>query len=224
MVRRLVAEGLGTSLLLATVIGSGIMGERLADGNVAISLLANSLATGCMLAVLIVILGPLSGAHFNPVVTLALASRGLHPWREVLPYLLVQLGGAFAGVAAAHLMFQEPVFSASTHVRTGAAQWWSEFVATFGLLSVIWGCLRQRIAAIPYLVAVYITAAYWFTASTSFANPAVTLARAASHTFAGIRLADTGGFVMAQLLGAIAATWLWHWLLPIQRDENAALR
>ncbi len=224
MVRRLVAEGLGTSLLLATVIGSGIMGERLADGNVAISLLANSLATGCMLAVLIVILGPLSGAHFYPVVTLALASRGLHPWREVLPYLLVQLGGAFAGVAAAHLMFQEPVFSASTHVRTGAAQWWSEFVATFGLLSVIWGCLRQRIAAIPYLVAVYITAAYWFTASTSFANPAVTLARAASHTFAGIRLADTGGFVMAQLLGASAATWLWHWLLPIQRDEDATLR
>lgn len=223
MRRRLAAEALGTGLLLATVIGSGIMGERLAEGNVALALLANSLATGCMLAVLIVILGPVSGAHFNPAVTLALASRSQHHWREVAPYLLAQILGAFAGVAAAHLMFQEPLFLAATHVRSGAAQWWSEFVATFGLLSVIWGCLRQRLAGLPYLVAAYITAAYWFTASTSFANPAVTLARAASDTFAGIRFNDVSAFVMAQLLGAFCATWLWHWLVPTQGDEDATL-
>ncbi len=223
MMRRLAAEGLGTGLLLTTVIGSGIMGERLAEGNVALALLANSLATGCMLAVLIVIFGPVSGAHFNPAVTLALASRRRHPWHEVMPYLLVQILGAFAGVAAAHLMFQAPLFLAATHVRSGPAQWWSEFVATFGLLSVIWGCLRQRLPGLPYLVAAYITAAYWFTASTSFANPAVTLARAASDTFAGIRFNDVSGFVMAQLLGAFCATWLWHWLVPTQGDEDATL-
>ena len=208
LARRLVAEGLGTAFLLAVVIGSGIMGERLAGGNVAIALLANSLATGGGLIVLILIFGPISGAHFNPAVTLAAATQGGLPWREVLPYITLQLLGAFAGVAAAHLMFGEPVFFASLKVRTGSAQWWSEFVATFGLLMVIWGCVRQQLAAVPYAVAAYITSAYWFTASTSFANPAVTLARAASNTFAGIRPADVAGFVVAQLLGAAAATLL----------------
>jgi len=196
------------------VIGSGIMGERLAGGNVAIALLANSLATGGGLVVLILIFGPISGAHFNPAVTLAAATQGGLPWREVLPYITLQLLGAFAGVAAAHLMFGEPVFFASLKVRTNSAQWWSEFVATFGLLMVIWGCVRQQITAVPYAVAAYITSAYWFTASTSFANPAVTIARAASNTFAGIRPADVAGFVVAQLLGAAAATVLLRWLLP----------
>jgi glycerol uptake facilitator-like aquaporin len=174
--RRLVAEGLGTAFLLAVVIGSGIMGERLAGGNVAIALLANSLATGGGLVVLILIFGPVSGAHFNPAVTLAAATQRVLPWREVVPYIALQVLGAFAGVAAAHLMFGEPLFFASLKVRTSGAQWWSEFVATFGLLMVIWGCVRQNITAVPYAVAAYITSAYWFTASTSFANPAVTLA------------------------------------------------
>src|SRR5215831_13544767 len=185
--RRLVAEGLGTAFLLAVVIGSGIMGERLSGGNVAIALLANSLATGGGLVVLILIFGPVSGAHFNPAVTLAAATQGVLPWHEVGPYIALQVLGAFAVVAAAHLMFGEPLFFASLKVRTSGAQWWSEFVATFGLLMVIWGCVRQNITAVPYAVAAYITSAYWFTASTSFANPAVTIARAASNTFAGIR-------------------------------------
>lgn len=202
-------------MLLATVIGSGIMGDRLANGNVALALLANSLATGCILAALIATLGPVSGAHFNPVVTLALAARGAHPRGDIAPYLLAQVAGAFTGVVAAHLMFELPALFPSAHVRTGASQWWSEFVATFGLLSVIWGGVRQGLAATPYLVAAYITAAYWFTASTSFANPAVTLARAFSNTFAGIHPADVGGFVLAQCLGALAATALWAWLVPV---------
>ena len=217
--RRLVAEGLGTALLLATVIGSGVMGERLANGNLALALLANSLATGCMLAALIAVLGPLSGAHFNPAVSVAMAWQRQLPWRELLPYVLVQIAAAFAGVAAAHLMFGLPVFFASTHGRTGNAQWWSEFVATFGLLSIIWGGTRQRLAATPYLIAAYITAAYWFTASTSFANPAVTLARAASNTFAGITPADSVGFIFAQFAGALTATGLWQWLVPA-RDAS----
>jgi glycerol uptake facilitator-like aquaporin len=212
--RRVVAEGLGTAFLLAVVIGSGIMGERLAGGNSAIALLANSLATGGGLVVLILIFGPISGAHFNPAVTLAAASQGGLPWRQAVPYIAVQFLGAFAGVAAAHGMFGEPLFFASLKVRTSSSQWWSEFVATFGLLMVIWGCIRQRLAAVPYAVAAYITSAYWFTASTSFANPAVTVARAASNTFAGIRPADVAGFVIAQLLGAAAATLLCRWLLP----------
>ena len=220
--RRLAAEGLGTSFLLATVIGSGIMGERLAHGNLALALLANSLATGCMLAVLIAILGPISGAHFNPVVTFALACRREFPRREVPAYWAVQVAAAFGGVATAHLMFSEPAFFAAQHVRTGHAQWWSEFVATFGLLSVVWGATRQRLTATPYLVAAYITAAYWFTASTSFANPAVTLARAASDTFAGIRPCDVGGFILAQFAGALTATALWDWLVPL-RDGSDAL-
>lgn len=211
--RRLVAEALGTGFLLAIVIGSGIMGERLADGNTAIALLVNSLATGAGLAVLITMFSPVSGAHFNPAVTLAMASQGELAWRDVLPYIGVQLAAAFAGVAVAHLMFGEPLFFASTNVRTGMSQWWSEFVATFGLLMALWVCVRQKPGAVAYTVAAYITAAYFFTASTSFANPAVTVARAASNTFAGIRPEDAWPFVFAQLLGAASATYLVRWLL-----------
>jgi len=200
-----VAEALGTALLLAAVIGSGIMGDRLAAGNVAIALLANTIATGAALVALILTFGPISGAHFNPAVTLADASQGGLAWRDVPAYVAAQVAGAFAGVAAAHVMFGEPLFFASRHARGGGAQMFSEFVATFGLLAVIWGCVRSRPDAAPYAVAAYITAAYWFTASTSFANPAVTLARAASDTFAGIRPADVPGFVLAQLIGAQVA-------------------
>jgi glycerol uptake facilitator-like aquaporin len=208
------AEGLGTALLLATVVGSGIMGDKLAGGNVAIALLANTLATGAGLVALILTFGPISGAHFNPAVTLADASQGGLPWREVPVYILAQVLGAFGGVAVAHLMFEKPVFFASTHDRSGFAQLVSEFVATFGLLAVIWGCARRRASAVPFAVGAYIMAAYWFTSSTSFANPAVTLARAASNTFAGIRPVDAPGFIAAQLLGAAAATATFRWLVP----------
>ena len=212
--RRVVAESLGTALLLATVIGSGIMGERLAGGNVAVALLANTLATGAALVALILTFGPISGAHFNPAVTLADAWQGGIRWADVLPYLGAQIAGAFAGVAVAHVMFELPLFFASQHARVGSAQMFSEFVATFGLLAVIWGCVRARPSVVPFAVAAYITAAYWFTASTSFANPAVTLARAASDTFAGIRPSDAPGFIVAQLTGAAAATGLFRWLIP----------
>ncbi|HEV8439165.1 MAG TPA: MIP/aquaporin family protein [Methylomirabilota bacterium] len=212
--RRLAAEAVGSAFLLATVVGSGIMGERLAAGNAALALLANTLATGAALVALLLTFGPISGAHFNPAVTLADAWQGGLPWRDVPGYVAVQIIGAFAGVAAANTMFELPVFFASRHARHGHAQMFSEFVATFGLLAVIWGCARRRPAAVPFAVAAYITAAYWFTASTSFANPAVTLARAASDTFAGIRPADVPGFVLAQLVGAAAATALFRWLLP----------
>jgi glycerol uptake facilitator-like aquaporin len=190
------------------------MGERLAGGNVAIALLANTTATGAMLVTLILTFGPISGAHFNPAVTLVDASHGGLAWREVPVYIAAQIAGAFAGVAADHLMFGEPVFFASRLIRAGNAQLFSEFVATFGLLSVIWGCVRLRSSAVPFAVGAYITGAYWFTSSTSFANPAVTLARAASDTFAGIRPADAPGFIVAQLAGAIAATLLFRWLVP----------
>jgi glycerol uptake facilitator-like aquaporin len=231
LIRRSVAEAVGTALLLATVVGSGIMGERLAGGNIAIALLANTLATGAALVALILTFGPISGAHFNPAVTLANASQGGIRWRDVPSYIAAQVGGAFLGVAAAHLMFGERLFSVSLHARGGAAQMFSELVATFGLLSIIWGVTRRRSDAAPYAVGAYITAAYWFTASTSFANPAVTLARAFSNTFAGIRPADAPGFILAQLLGAAAATLLFHWLTPalpkstqavnISREEEA---
>ena len=212
--RRAVAEGLGTALLLATVIGAGIMGDKLAGGNVAIALLANTVATGAGLVALILTFGPISGAHFNPAVTLADASQGGVPWREVPVYIVAQVAGAFAGVAVAHVMFVKPVFFASTRDRSGVAQMVSEFVATFGLMAVIWGCVRRRPGAVPFAVGAYITAAYWFTSSTSFANPAVTIARAASDTFAGIRPVDVPGFVVAQLLGAAAATATFRWLVP----------
>jgi glycerol uptake facilitator-like aquaporin len=216
--RRAAAEAIGTALLLATVIGSGIMGERLSDGNMAIALLVNTLATSAGLVALILTFGPVSGAHFNPAVTLADASQRSLPWREVPVYVAAQIGGAFAGVAAAHVMFGEAIFSASRHERSGGAQMLSEFIATFGLMSVIWSCARRRPAAVPLAVGAYISAAYWFTASTSFANPAVTLARSVSDTFAGIRLADAPGFIVAQLAGAAAATALFRWLVPALPD------
>ena len=219
--RRLVAEGLGTAFLLAVVVGSGIMAERLAGGNVAIALLANALATGAGLAALILAFGPIFGAHFNPAVTLSAAWQKGMPAREGLPYIAVQVAGAFAGVAAAHMMFDDPLFFASQHARTGAAQWWSEFVATFGLIAVIIGCSRSRPAVTPFAVAAYITAAYWFTSSTSFANPAVTLARSATDTFAGIRPGDAPGFIAAQLLGAAAATLLFCWLYRTTHDRSS---
>jgi glycerol uptake facilitator-like aquaporin len=212
--RRSSAEALGTALLLATVVGSGVMAERLSGGNVAIALLANTLATGAALVALILTFGPISGAHFNPAVTLADAWQGGLPWRDVPAYVGSQVAGAYAGVALAHGMFDLPAWFASRHVRTGPSQWLAEFVATFGLLAVIWGCSRSRPSAVPFAVGAYITAAYWFTASTSFANPAVTLARAASDTFAGIRPIDVPAFVLAQLAGAGAATALFGWLAP----------
>ena len=214
LARRLVAEAVGTAFLLATVVGSGIMAEQLAGGNVALALLANTLATGAALVALILTFGSISGAHFNPAVTLADASQGGLPWAMVPGYLAAQVVGALAGVAAAHVMFELPLFFASQKVRAGGAQLFSEFVATFGLLAVIWGCGRLRAPTIPYAVGGYITAAYWFTASTSFANPAVTIARSASDTFAGIRPADAPGFIVAQLVGAAAATALFAWLVP----------
>jgi len=224
VVRRAVAEALGTAFLLAAVVGSGIMGDQLAGGNAAIALLANTIATGAALVTLILTFGPISGAHFNPAVTLADATQGGVPWREVPGYLLAQILGAFAGVAAAHLMFAKPLFFASQHVRSGGAQLFSEFIATFGLMSVIWGCARLRSSAVPFAVGAYITSAYWFTASTSFANPAVTLARAASDTFAGIRPADAPGFIAAQLAGAAAATALFRWLVPsLPKDAPKAI-
>jgi glycerol uptake facilitator-like aquaporin len=209
-----VAELLGTALLVATVIGSGIMGESLAGGNTAIALLANTLATGAVLVTLILTFGPISGAHMNPVVTLADASHGGTAWPEVPVYVIAQIAGGLLGTACAHVMFGKPLFFASQHVRAGGAQLFSEFVATFGLLSVIWGTSRSRPAATPFAVAAYITAAYWFTASTSFANPAVTIARTVSDTFAGIRPVDAPGFIVAQAVGAAAATFLFRWLVP----------
>jgi glycerol uptake facilitator-like aquaporin len=210
--RRLVSEGLGTALLLATVVGSGIMGERLAGGNAAVALLANSLATGAGLVALILTFGPISGAHFNPAVTLAMAARRRLPWSDVAPYLLVQIVGAVLGVWATHFIFEAPVFMVSTHARSGSAQLASEVLATFGLLAVIFGVARS--SAAPYAVGAYITAAYWFTSSTSFANPAVTVARALTNTFSGIRPADVPGFILAQLVGAALAAALFAWLNP----------
>ena len=217
--KRIVAEALGTALLLAAVVGSGIMAEALARPNMALALLANTVATGAALVALIIAFGPISGAHFNPVVTLADASQGGIPWREVPAYIGAQLAGAFAGVAIAHVMFKQPaLFFPSQHARGGFAQLASEFVATFGLMAVIWGAARRKPGLVPFAVGAYITAAYWFTSSTSFANPAVTLARAASDTFAGIRPADAPGFIIAQLAGGAAATAVFRWLLPALPD------
>ena len=213
LARRLVAEGLGSALLLAVVVGSGIMGEQLAGGNTAIALLANSVATGAGLVALILMFGTISGAHFNPVVTLSEAWQRNMPRTEVAPYIAVQLVGACAGVVAAHGMFDLPLTSVSQHVRTGPGQWFAEFVATFGLLAVIIGCSRSRPSMTAFAVAAYITAAYWFTASTSFANPAVAIARSLTDTFSGIRPLDLPGFILAQIAGALVALALMSWLL-----------
>src|SRR5580700_10696838 len=211
---RIAAEFVGTAFLLMAVVGSGIMGEQLSGGNAAVALLANTIATGAALVALILTFGSVSGAHFNPAVTLADASQCGIPWREVPGYVAAQILGAYVGVACAHLMFGLPLFSASRHARSGSPQVFSEFIATFGLLTVIRGCSRLRSSVVPFAVGAYITAAYWFTASTSFANPAVTLARAATDTFSGIRPADVLGFITAQLVGAAAATALFSWLVP----------
>src|ERR1700676_5591777 len=212
--RRLAAEGVGTALLLAAVVGSGIIGKRLAGGNVAIALLANTIATGFAVEALILTFGPISGAALNPAVTIADASQHGLSWRDVPLYIAAQLAGGVGGVFAAHLMFGEKLFQFSQHVRAGGAQLFSEFVATFGLLAVIWGCSRRRSESVPMAVGLYITGAYWFTASTSFANPAVTTARALTNTFAGIRPIDAPGFIAAQLAGALVATLLFRWLVP----------
>lgn len=223
LLRRAVAEFTGTLLLLAAVVGSGIMGERLAAGNIALALLANTLATGAALIAIILAFGPISGAHLNPAVTLADAWVGGIAWREAPAYIFAQMTGAFAGVVAAHWMFGLAVVSVSTHVRAGSAQVFSEFVATFGLLAVIWGCVRSRPAAVPFAVGAYITAAYWFTASTSFANPAVTVARSLTDTFAGVRPLDVPAFVAAQFAGAFAATLLFRWLMPRITEEKPSI-
>lgn len=211
---RAVSEFVGTAFLVAAVVGSGIMGERLAGGNVAIALLANTIATGAALAALILTFGPISGAHFNPAVTVADAIEHGVTWTEVPVYITAQCVGGIAGAVAANMMFGLHWYSFSSHARGGRALVLSEFVATFGLLSVVWGCSRLRSDMTPFAVACYITAAYWFTASTSFANPAVTIARTFSDTFAGIRPADLPLFVIAQFAGAFAATFLFRWLVP----------
>ena len=220
LARRLTAEALGTAMLLATVIGSGIMGERLANGNVAVALLANTIATGAILVALILTFGRISGAHFNPAVTISDALLKGISWRDCCAYIAAQLIGAIIGTGTANIMFELPVFFVSHKARAGAAQWFSEFVATFGLLAVIWGCSRlHKTVVLPFAVAAYITAAYWFTASTSFANPAVTIARSLSDSFAGIRPSDVPAFIAAQLFGAIGATLLFRWLAPITTEE-----
>jgi glycerol uptake facilitator-like aquaporin len=220
--RRAVAEAIGTALLLCAIVGSGIMGERLSGGNASLALLANTLSTGAALCALILAFGPISGAHFNPVVTLAEAAREGVRWREVPVYVGAQFLGAVLGVAAANVMFGEAVFSASDQARSGWRMIVSECIATFGLLSVIMGCSRWRSNLIPFAVAAYIMSAYWFTASTSFANPSVTVARAMSDTFAGIRPIDVPGFIVGQLAGAALATICYRWLLPASGDSSRA--
>ena len=214
--QRLLAEALGSAFLLATVIGSGIMGAKLAGGNLALALLGNTLPTGAILVVLILILGPVSGAHLNPAVSLAFAVRGELPWRETGPYVAAQVVGAVAGVWAAHVMFDMPVLQVSTTVRSGPGQWFAELVATFGLLLTIFGCVARAPASTPYAVGLYITAAYWFTASTSFANPAVTLARSLSDTFAGIEPRSVPAFIVAQLAAVAAALMVAQALWPVR--------
>ncbi len=211
--RRFVAEALGTGILVATVVGSGIMGERLADGNEAIALLANTVATGAILVVLILVFGPISGAHFNPAVSVALLMRGLFPARELGVYIAAQVIGGIAGTIVAHFMFAEPVVSWSTNIRTGPPQWGAEIVAAFGLVATILGCVRFRPEATPYAVGLFISAGYWFTSSTSFANPAVAIARSLTDTFSGIRPVDVPAFIAAEFAGAALAALLFGWLL-----------
>jgi glycerol uptake facilitator-like aquaporin len=214
LLRQVVAEFLGTGFLVAAVVGSGVMGDRLAGGNAAIALLANTIATGAALVALILTFGPISGAHLNPAVTVADAIEKGVTWTIAACYIPAQCLGAIGGAITAHLMFQLPVITVARHARSGSAQVFSEFVATFGLLSVIWGCSRLRSDMVAFAVGAYITAAYWFTSSTSFANPAVTLARSLSDTFAGIRPMDSPPFLIAQFFGAIAATFFFRWLVP----------
>jgi glycerol uptake facilitator-like aquaporin len=218
--RALAAEGLGTAFLLATVVGSGIMAERLSGGNGALALLGNTIPTGAILVVLILVFGPLSGAHFNPAVSLAFAVRGKFPWNAVAPYIAVQIAGAVLGAWAAHLMFDLPILQLSTKVRSGTGQWFAEAVATFGLVLTIFGCVARTPAATPYAVGLYITAAYWFTASTSFANPAVTIARALSDTFAGIAPGSAPAFIAAQFAGALAAVSVARWLWNVKAEAG----
>ena len=221
--KRAVAEAVGTALLLATIVGSGIMAQRLSGGDVALALLANAIATGGALMCLIAAFGPISGAHFNPAVTIADAMQGGMAWREVPAYVTAQICGALSGVAIANIMFGLPIFFASHRVRGGPVLLLSEFIATFGLLVVIWGCVRFQSSLVAFAVAGYIVAAYWFTPSTSFANPAVTIARSLSDTFAGIRPIDVPGFISAQIIGAVAATALFGWLAPIRKSEAEAV-
>ena len=218
MPRKLAAEALGTAFLLATVVGSGIMAERLAGGNTALALLANAIATGAILAVLILKFAPISGAHFNPAVTLAFALKGEIGRSAAWSYVAVQVAGGLLGTWLAHVMFAEPVFQASTTVRSGFPQWTAEFVAAFGLVGTILACLKARPEALPYAVGLFITAGYWFTSSTSFANPAVAIARSFTDTFSGIRPLDAPGFIVAELLGAAAAAFVFGWLLAPPRD------
>jgi glycerol uptake facilitator-like aquaporin len=219
--RRLVSEGLGTALLVATVVGSGIMATSLTQ-DMALALLVNTLATGAILVVLITILGPISGAHFNPAVSLIFAMSGLLPKRDLGGYVLAQVAGGVAGTAAAHLMFDLPIIELSSKVRTGGAQWFSEGVATFGLVAVILAGIRFEQKAVPWLVGLYITAAYWFTASTSFANPAVALARSLTDTFSGIRPIDLPGFWIAEIAGAVIALRLLTWLLQLGASSTVS--
>jgi glycerol uptake facilitator-like aquaporin len=220
LARRVFSEALGTAFLLAAVVGSGIMAQRLAGGNVALALLCNTLATGAMLAVLILIFASTSGAHFNPAVSLAFALRGELTWTTAGAYVVAQVTGAIVGVWVAHLMFELPVWQVSTIVRTGPGQWLAEFIAAFGLLLTIFGCVDTAPGAVAYAVGLYITAAYWFTASTSFANPAVTIARSLSDTFAGIAPAGVLAFIAAQMLGSVAAVVLARWLWPQPEKPN----
>ncbi|MGB8542069.1 MAG: MIP/aquaporin family protein [Candidatus Acidiferrales bacterium] len=224
LLRKIVSEFVGAGFLVAAVVGSGIMGERLAGGNVAIALLANTIATGAALLALILTFGPISGAHFNPAVTLVDAMERGVSWMVAACYIPAQCAGAVCGAVAAHLMFGLPLISVSSHARSGAAQTFSEFVATFGLICVIWGCTRQRSDMVAFAVAAYITAAYWFTSSTSFANPAVTIARSLSDTFTGIRPVDVLPFLTAQFAGAIAATFLFRCLVPSLRARASHTR
>lgn len=224
--KRLVAECLGTGLLVATVVGSGIMGERLSGGNVALALLGNTLPTGAILVVLILALGPISGAHFNPAVSLVMSLRKDHPWRELFPYAGAQIVGGCIGTLVAHGMFELPLFELAVKARTGPAQWFAEFVATFGLIVTILAVSRFRSEAIPVAVGLYITAAYWFTASTSFANPAVTIARALTNSFSGIAPADVPMFIVAQLAGALLGLGVMRWFFiasPARVPTRAAL-
>jgi glycerol uptake facilitator-like aquaporin len=221
--RRLAAECLGTAFLLMAVVGSGIMAEKLSGSNVSLTLLENTIATGAALIALILTFGPISGGHFNPAVTIAQALQKGVPWREVPGYIAAQCLGALAGVYAAHIMFGQNVIQVSEHARHGFSQLFSEFIASFGLLAVVWGCSRAHKSTVPFAVGTYITAAYWFTASTSFANPAVTLARSFTNTFAGIRPADVPAFIAMQFAGALAATWLFRWLAPSLRNMTRGL-